>query len=170
MAQEEIVNKVASSGIVMLDFEEIYPEGARLSFDISDTLTGGLILREKEFREFVKTHDWSAYATAYVAVFCLEDAIIPHWAVMLIASSLSMHAAGVFFCTSERLEECIFARVVEQMPTENFRDQRVVIKGCSKKNIPASAYLAAAEKLTPIVKSLMFGEPCSTVPVYKKRP
>jgi len=169
MAQEEIVNKVASSGIVMLDFEEIFPQGLRMSFDISIALTEGLILREKDFREFVKNHDWSVYQNAHVAVFCTTDTIIPHWALMLIASALSPFSAGAYFCTPPQIEDFIFARLVQQLPLDRFKDQRVVIKGCSKKNIPASAYLAAAEKLSPVVRSLMFGEPCSTVPVFKKK-
>lgn len=169
MAQEEIVNKVSSSGIMMLDFEELYPMGPRMSFDIAEALTNGMILREKEFREFVKTKSWSAYQNAHVAVFCSVDTIIPHWALMLIASALHPFAAGLYFCSGDLLEDFVFARLLEHLPIDKYKDQRVVIKGCSKKNIPASAYMAAAEKLTPIVKSLMFGEPCSTVPVFKKK-
>jgi hypothetical protein len=169
MAQEEIVNKVAASGIVMLDFEVLYPEGLRMSFDIRHALTDGVILREKDFREFVKNKNWAEYSGAQVAVFCTADVIIPHWALMVIASALSPFAAGSYYCPAEQLEDFIFARLVQTLPIESYIGQRVVIKGCSKKNIPASAYLSAAERLTPVVKSLMFGEPCSTVPVYKKK-
>lgn len=165
---EEIVNKVAKSGLVTFDFEEHYPEGNRMSLDIKDQLWMGMALKEKDFREFIAAHDWSQYQDAYVSVFCSADAIIPHWAFMLISTKLAGIAQVVFFGTAEEMEKVIFLQLINSINIEEYRDVRVVVKGCGNKFVPTSAYADLAFKLQPVVKSLMFGEPCSTVPIFKK--
>ena len=166
--QENIINKVAQSGLVTLDPAAFYPEGDRVVYDIKDNLFMGLMLREKDFREFVKTHDWLQYNGKNVAVTCTADAIVPAWAYMLLANRLAPYAREVVFGDAEVLETVLFIKAIANMDAEQYRDQRLVIKGCGDIPVPVSAYVELTKKLTPIVKSLMFGEPCSTVPIYKK--
>lgn len=163
----EIVNKVALAGIITLDLEELYPPGQREVFDIAPLLWEGIALKEKDFRAFLKEHDWSAYAGRFVAVHCSADAIIPTWAYMLAATYLQPHAAFVTQGDAEQLERAIFTRFVHQLDVGPFQGARVVVKGCSKLPVPLNAYVELSAKLLPVVKSLMFGEPCSTVPLYK---
>jgi S-adenosylmethionine/arginine decarboxylase-like enzyme len=165
---DEIVNKVAKSGLVTFDFEEHYPDGVRKSLDIKDQLWMGMALKEKDFREFISSHDWSQYKDAFVNVYCSVDAIIPHWAFMLISTRLSGIAKEVYFGTAEEMERLIFRKLIDSIQEEDYRDVRVVVKGCGNKFVPTSAYADLALKLQPVVKSLMFGEPCSTVPIFKK--
>jgi hypothetical protein len=167
--QENIINKVAQSGLVTLDPASLYPAGDRVVYDIKDNLFMGLMLREKDFREFVKTHDWSQYQDKYVAVTCSEDAIVPAWAYMLLANKLAPYAIEVVFGDAGVLETVLFIKSIAKMDVEQYRDQRIVIKGCGDTPVPVSAYVELTKKLTPVVKSLMFGEPCSTVPIYKKK-
>ncbi len=164
---DPIINKVAQSGLITIDLEEWYPQGDRLHFDLKPLLFEGLILREKDLRDFLKTHDWSQYQAKYVSVNNSSDAIIPTWAYMLIASHLQPHAARIVFGTNEQLESQLFNEVFDKLDLAPFKDQRVVIKGCSKLPVPAAAYMELTRRLRPIVKSIMFGEPCSTVPVFK---
>ncbi len=164
----EIVNKVATSGLITIDLEEVYPSVERVLFDISPLLVEGMLLREKDFREFIAVHDWSQYAGKAVALFCSTDAIIPRWAWMLLATSLAPFAATIVFGTAEALEEAVYAEMIRNLPIEEYRDKRIVIKGCSKIPVPVSAYVQLTARLRPVVKSLMYGEPCSTVPVFKK--
>ena len=165
---EEIVNRVANSGLISLDLEELYPQGERVFYDLKDNLFMGQILKEKDFRTFLKEHDWSAYQDKYVAVGCTEDAIVPTWAYMLLGLKLAPYAKDVIFGNLEELETKIMQEVIDQLPLDSYQDARVVVKGCSKIAIPTAAYVAISVKLQPVVKSLMFGEPCSTVPLYKK--
>ncbi|HEY8928253.1 MAG TPA: DUF2480 family protein [Mucilaginibacter sp.] len=167
--QENIINKVAQSGLVTLDPASFYPEGERVVYDIKDNLFMELILKEKDFREFVKGHDWSAYQDKYVAVTCTADAIVPAWAYMLLANRLAPYAKEVVFGDADVLETVLFIKSIATMDAEQYRHQRIVIKGCGDTPVPVSAYVELTKKLTPIVKSLMFGEPCSTVPIYKKK-
>lgn len=167
--QEEIVNKVALSGLVSLDPASFYPPGDRVLYDIKDNLFQGLILREKDFREFVKEHDWTQYQGKNVALTCTADAIVPTWAYMLLANRLAPYARDVVFGDKEVLETVLFEKALAGMDVEQYRNQRIVIKGCGDVEVPASAYVELTKKLTPVVKSLMFGEPCSTVPIYKKK-
>jgi hypothetical protein len=167
--QENIVNKVAQSGLVTLDPAAFYPEGDRAVYDIKDNLFMGLMLREKDFREFVKTHDWSQYNGKNVAVTCTADAIVPAWAYMLLANKLAPFAREVVFGNEDVLETVLFEKSIAKIDIEQYRDQRIVIKGCGDIPVPVSAYVELTKKLTPVVKSLMFGEPCSTVPIYKKK-
>lgn len=165
---EEIVNKVAASGLITIDLEEYYPAGDRVAYDIADNLWQGLALKEKDFRAFVKEHDWTQYTGKHVAIFCSADAIVPTWAYMLLASVLQPHAASVVFGSLETLETVLFERALESIKPADFQDARVVIKGCGNLPVPSSAYVALTEKLRPVVRSIMYGEPCSTVPIWKR--
>ena len=165
---EEIINKVAASGLVTIDLEEIYPIGERVELDVAPLLWQGLALREKDFREWIAQHDWSLYKGKHVAFYCSADAIIQHWAFMLVASKLSEYALTAVQGRSEELESVLFRSVIDALDVEHYRDKRCVIKGCSNKPVPASAYAYLVTRLQPVVKSIMFGEPCSTVPVFKK--
>jgi hypothetical protein len=166
--QENFINKVALSGLVTLDPAQFYPAGERVVYDIKDNLAQGLILREKDFREFVKGHDWSQYQDKLVAVTCTEDAIVPAWAYVLLANKLAPYAKEVVFGNEEVLETVLFIKNIAKLDIEEYRGQRVVLKGCGDVAVPVSAYVELAKILTPVVKSLMFGEPCSTVPIYKR--
>lgn len=167
--QENIINKVAQSGLVTLDPAQFYAPGERVVYDIKDNLFHGLMLREKDFREFVKTHDWAQYQDKNIAITCTADAIVPAWAYMLLANRLAPYARQVVFGDAEVLETVLFVKEVAALDVEQYRDQRVVIKGCGDVPVPVSAYVELTQKLTPVAKSLMFGEPCSTVPIYKRK-
>ena len=164
----EIVNKVTESGIITINLEDFYPEGERVLFDIKPLLFEELVLKEKDFREFVKNHDWQQYKNKFVAVGCSNDAIVASWAFMLVASSLQPFAKRIVLGDLKKLEEEIFHDAIQKINPENYHDQRVVIKGCSDKEVPVSAYVELTALLRPVVKSIMYGEPCSTVPIYKK--
>lgn len=165
----EIVNKVAQSGIVSFDLEEMFPAEPVEIFDLKDHLFKGLILREKDFREVLQNTDWSKYKGVYLAVYCSTDAIIPNWAYMLVAANAQPFAKEVFMGNREEAIKKIFAEKLAAVDIEQFRDQRVVVKGCSDKPVPVDAYLDITRRLKPVVKSIMYGEPCSTVPIYKKQ-
>lgn len=167
--QENIINKVAQSGLVTLDPAAFYPAGERVIYDIVDNLFHGLMLREKDFREFVKGHDWSQYQDKYVGIVCSADAIVPTWAYMLLANRMAPYAKEVVFGDAQVLETVLFEKNMNNIDLEQYRDQRVVIKGCGETEVPVSAYVELTKRLTPIAKSLMFGEPCSTVPIYKRK-
>jgi len=164
---DEIVNKVANSGLISLDPETLYVDGKRLLFDLKGWLFEELILKEKDFREKLAAHDWSTYQDAFVAITCTADAIIPTWAYMLVASKLQPVAKKIIFGNLDKLEEEIFHETIQNLDPEIYRNQRIVIKGCSDKKVPVSAYLDLTAFLKPIAKSVLFGEPCSTVPVFK---
>ena len=165
---DEIVNRVATSGIVSLDLEELYDAHERVLFDIKDQLFQGLILREKDFREFLKSNDWRIYQGKNVAIICSEDAIVPTWAYMLLAVHLEPYVNKLVFGDLNQLEDVLFDEAIKKLNLEEFTGKRVVVKGCSKVAVPISAYVTIAKLLKPHVQSLMFGEPCSTVPLYKK--
>lgn len=167
--QEEIVNKVAQSGLVSVDPASFYPQGERVLYDIKDNLYMGLILREKDFREFVKEHNWAQYTGKYIAITCSADAIVPTWAYMLLANRMAPYAREIVFGNLDILETILFEKALRELNVEQYRDKRVVIKGCGDVAVPNSAYIELTNRLTPVVKSLMFGEPCSTVPIYKKK-
>ena len=167
--QENIVNRVAQSGLVSVDLAEFYPAGDRVVYDIKDNLFHGLILREKDFREFVKEHDWSFYTGKHVAVTCSTDAIVPTWAYMLLANRLAFHAESVVFGSLDVLETVLFDRAILKIDFEKFRDQRVVVKGCGDIPIPVSAFVEFTLRLSKVSKSVMYGEPCSTVPIFKRK-
>ncbi len=167
--EEPIVNRVARSALITLDLADFYHPGERLVYDLAQNLYQGLILKEKDFRAFVKEHDWSAYAGKNVALTCTAEAIIPTWAYMLLASALTPHAHLVVFGTLEQLEQALFQQALSRLNPEDYRDQRVVIKGCGEVPVPEYAYVEITRLLRPVVKSLMYGEPCSTVPVFKRK-
>lgn len=166
---EEIINRVANSKLKTFDLEEIYPKGERVLFDIKDWLFQELILKERDFRVFVKNHEWSQYKNAFVAITCSADAIIPSWAYMLVASEATVFANKVVIGNLETLETAIYQELLSFLDYSEFVDAPVIIKGCADKPIPNSAYAFLIEKLQPIAKSIMFGEACSTVPLYKAR-
>ncbi|MBS1505839.1 MAG: DUF2480 family protein [Bacteroidetes bacterium] len=167
--EEQIVNRVAASNLITFDLEELYPVGDRVSFDIKDLLFQGLILKEKDFRDFIKNHDWAQYTGKHVAVTCTADAIVPTWAFMVVAVALKPFASTVFFGSPDELENHLFMKKLDQVDWNKFLDAKVVVKGCSKVNVPVSAYVEVANRLQPLVSSLMFGEPCSTVPLFKRK-
>lgn len=167
--KETIVNKVAESGLVTLDLEQFYPTCTAAGLDLKDFLFMEMILKEKDFREKIDQHDWAAYQDKQVAVFCSTDAILPMWAYMLVAAKLAVYAAVVYQGSTEELFKKNFLENIAQIDPTGFEGKRVVVKGCGEKQIPPYAYLAISNKLLPVVKSLMYGEPCSTVPVFKKK-
>lgn len=165
----EIVNRVEASGIITLDLEELIPDNTQSYIDIKDQLFQGLILKEKDFRAWVKEHDWSQYQNHDVAVYCSVDAVVPTWAYMLIATAISPITSSVYFTKPENLNTLIAERAIAKIGISNYEDCRVVIKGCGNREISNHAYVMLTSKLIPIAKSVMFGEPCSTVPVYKRK-
>lgn len=166
---DTIVNKVAESGIVTIDLANYLPDmGNIVAFDIKPFLFREMILKEKDFRESMKSHDWEQYTGKHVAICCSVDAIVPVWAYMLIASHLQPVASGVYFGTLTELYNKLVSDNISNINTEEYTDKRVVLKGCGDKEVPEVAYVSATEKLRPVVKSLMYGEPCSTVPIYKQ--
>lgn len=166
---DKLVNRVAESGLITLDLETLYPTEQKASFDLKDFLFRGLILKEKDFRESLKAFDWEIYRNKNVAVFCSADAIVPVWAYMLAAVYLEPVAHKYYFCIPEELDNRIFEESIASFDIEPFRDQRVIIKGCSDKPVPTTAYLAITRKLRPVARSLMYGEACSNVPLYKQK-
>lgn len=168
METEEIINKVANSGLISIDLEEYYHPGERIVYDIKDNLFQGLLLREKDFREFLKSHDWSQYEGKNIAIICSEDAIVPTWAYMLLGVYLQPYANLFVFGNLASLEDKLFSDAIAKLEPEDFRGKKIVVKGCSKFPVPISAYVEISRLLKPVVQSLMFGEPCSTVPLYKK--
>lgn len=166
--ENEIVNKVSQSGIITIDLEAFYPKGERFLFDIKDLLFQGLILREKDFREYIKNEDWNKYKEKYVAITCSADAIVPTWAYMLLAAHLEPIVKRVVFGDLETLETILYNDILSNIPIADYTDARVVIKGCGDLPVPKSAYVQITSLLRPVAKSIMYGEPCSTVPLYKK--
>lgn len=166
---EEIINRVAQSPLVSIDLEAFYPLGDRVAFDIKDQLYQGMILREKEFRQFLSSHNWAAYQGKHVAIFCAADAIIPTWAYMLVATRLAPYATTIVHGNLDILEQKLFEEAVSKINPEDFAGKKVVIKGCSTRPVPPAAYVALSARLQPVVASIMYGEPCSTVPVFKKK-
>lgn len=166
---DEIINKVANSGLITIDLEEFYPKGERVLFDIKPLLFHELILKEKDFREYIKQHDWSVYKDKFIAVTCTADAVVPTWAYMLISIALQPYAKKIVFGTMETLEAVLFNDVLQTIKYEDYKDQRVVIKGCSNLPVTTHAYVQLVNGLRPFAKSIMYGEPCSTVPLYKAK-
>jgi hypothetical protein len=165
----EIRNRVAESNLVTFNLEDFYPEGSRFEFDVTPWLLEGVVLQEKPFREQVDQHDWSIYQDAFVAIKKPEDAIIPAWAFMLIASHLEPYAKKVVLGTLEDLETQMFSDLLYVLNYDRYADKMVIIKGCSKKPVPTNAYIMAMTQLQKVAKSVMFGEACSSVPLYKRR-
>jgi hypothetical protein len=167
--QEEIVNRVANSKLITLNLEDYYPKGGRVLLDIKDWLFEGLVLREKEFRTQVSEYNWSQYQDCYVALTCSSDAIIPGWAYMLLSIQLEPFVKKVIIGNLENLETSIYQDVLNHLDISEFIDKPIIIKGCSKKPVPPNAYIMLATKLKPIAKSIMYGEACSSVPLFKNK-
>ena len=165
----EIVNRVAASKLVTIDLEDFYPSGERVMIDLKDWLFQGLVLREKDFRASIASHDWSSYRDKYVAVYFSTDAIIPSWAYLLVTVSLAPFAKKVVVGSLDLLEAQLYESIVQSLPLEPYLDRPVIIKGCSEKNIPETAYATLINRLYPVAASLMYGEACSSVPLYKKK-
>ena len=165
---EEIVNRVAQSKLITFNLEDYYPKGQRFIFDISQWLFEGFVLKEKDFREEAKAHDWSQYRDQFVAIDCSTDAIVPAWAYMLISTYLQPYAKKVVIGNLENLESHLYQQVIENLDVSDLKDKPVIIKGCSSKPVPKNAYIFLINKLQPVVKSLMYGEACSSVPLYKQ--
>ncbi len=165
--QGEIVNRVANSPLITIDLQEYYQEGDRINFDIKSWLFQEMILKEKDFRQKVKEHDWSIYQDKYVAINCSADAIVPTWAYMLLTSKLQEFAKTVIFGSLEELEKIIFKESLSKVDIKKFEGKKLVIKGCGDLPVSEFAYVEIVRILRPIAASIMYGEPCSTVPIYK---
>jgi hypothetical protein len=164
----EIINKVAQSSLVTLNLEELIHPGERVVYDITQNLFHGLILKEKDFRAFVKENDWLVYTGKNVAVICSADAIVPTWAYMLLATKLEQYAHRYVFGNLEALEQALFQEAIAKIDPEDYREAKVVVKGCGSIPVPTFAYVEIMHKLLPVASSVMYGEPCSTVPLFKK--
>jgi hypothetical protein len=167
--QGTIVNKVALSGLITFDLATLSPKGERVLFDIKDQLFHGLILREKDFREFVKTNDWSKYQDKNVAITCSADAIIPTWAYMLLANRLEPYAREIIFGNLDVLETFLYEKSLEQLDMRQFEGERIMVKGCGDIKVPESAFITLTKKLSKVAKSIMYGEACSSVPIFKRK-
>ena len=166
---DNIINKVTDSGIITIDLTTLLPNNEIVLFDIKPYLFMELILKEKDFRASLQTINWSLYQNKFVGIYCSTDAIIPMWANMLIVSNLQPFASSVYFGDENKVREQLILEKIIEMNANDYSNQRVVIKGCGEMPIGESAYIAITQKLRPTVKSIMFGEPCSTVPVYKRK-
>ncbi|ATL46636.1 hypothetical protein COR50_05250 [Chitinophaga caeni] len=166
---DEIVNKVAQSGLITLDLEQFYPKQAPAVFDLKDFLFMELILKEKDFRTALQQVDWEQYRDKNVAIICSADAIIPVWAYMLVMTYLEPVANFAMFGNEESVLQTAYLENIRSIDINEYIDKRIVIKGCADKSIPEAAYVEITRLLRPVVKSIMYGEPCSTVPVYKKK-
>ena len=163
-----IINRVASSALVTFDLESYYQSGERVVIDLKAQLFQELILKEKDFRQYIKSHSWGEYRDKYVAITCTADAIVPTWAFMLVAVALQPYARHVTIGSLEDLEVDLYRSALQQVDWNFFSNAKVVVKGCSKIRVPLAAYVEATTKLSAVAASLMFGEPCSTVPLYKR--
>ena len=169
MEREMIINRVEASGLVTINLEDFYPKQPVKVFDLKDYLFRGLIIREKDFREALKNTNWNEFENTNVAVTCTTDAIIPVWAYMLVATYLQPVAKNIILGDEQKLIETILHRNIDSINAEEYLDKRVVVKGCGDVKIPDSTYLKITNLLLPYVKSIMYGEPCSTVPVFKRK-
>ncbi len=167
--EESIINKVAESSILTLNLEEYYPKDEIVLFDMKEYLFMGLILKEKDFREALKNLDLQSFSNKAVAVTCTADAVIPIWAYMLVASFLQPVAKEISYSTLDAFKEQLLIQNIRQIKLSDFVDKRIVIKGCGELPIGEAAYLEATKLLRPVAKSIMYGEPCSTVPIFKKK-
>jgi hypothetical protein len=166
--QDEIVNKVANSALEVFDLEDYYPNGIRTQIDISQWLYEGFLLKEKDFREALKNHDWKQYENHYVAIDCSTDAIIPAWASILVTVYLAPFAKQVVMGNIADLETALYQEILPTLDYSKYQDKPVILKGCSKKPVPESAYIMAIQKLQLFAKNIMYGEACSAVPLFKK--
>ena len=162
-------NKIAESGLISLNLEDFFPKEEVLVFDLKDFLFMGLILKEKNYREALQNYNWEKYRNKIVTIFCTADAVVPMWANMLAASYLQNVAQQILFGSEQTAKEKILLNNIARINADDYKDQRIIVKGCGDIDMPVSAYVEITNKLRPVVKSLMFGEPCSTVPIYKRK-
>lgn len=167
--EKEITNRVSSSSLITLNLEDLHPPFEIVEFDMKDLLFQGLVLREKELRDFVKSHPWNQYQGKHVALYCSADAIIPTWGYMLVSIALQPHAKHVGFGNRSALIASYFHEALKKIDWNQYRDSKVVIKGCSDVHVPESVFVEAAARLRSVAASIMYGEPCSTVPLYKRQ-
>lgn len=165
---DEIINRVANSALEVFDLEDYYPVGTRTQIDLAQWLLEGFLLKEKDFREALKNHDWSQYQNHFVAIHCSTDAIVPAWATILVTTYLTPFAKKVVLGTIVDLNTALYQEILPTLDYAVYQDKPVIIKGCSKKPVPESAYIMAVQQLQPFAKSIMYGEACSAVPLYKK--
>lgn len=165
----EIINRVANSSLINFDLEEFYDKNERILFDIKDNLFNGFVLKEKDFRTFVKENDWTKYQDKNVAIICSVDAIVPTWAYMLLVSAIEPFAKNVIFGSLYNLEQFLFQKALTQIDLKDFEGERIIIKGCGRYPVPEFAYVEITRLLKPVVKSIMYGEACSAVPVFKAK-
>ena len=166
---EEIINKVAASSLEVFDLEDYYPAGHRTQIDIAQWLIEGFLLKEKDFREHLKNHDWSQYQDHYVAINCSTDAIVPAWASILVAVQLAPFAKKIVNGSIEDLNAALYEALLSDLDYSQYNNKATIIKGCSKKPVPTRAYILAAQYLQPFARSIMYGEACSAVPLYKAK-
>ena len=166
---DDIINRVANSKLITIDLEDYYPEGPRVLFDIKDWLFEGFVLREKDFRNQIAEFDWSQYQDSYIALTCSSDAIIPGWAYMLLSIQLETYAEKIVIGSLDNLETSIYQDIINNLDVSGFKDKPIIIKGCSNRPVPQNAYVMLSNKLKPIAKSIMYGEACSSVPLYKNK-
>ncbi len=166
--QGTIVNRVANSGLLQLDMADYFPKEEIVEYDIAQNLWQGIALKEKEFRAFIKENNWSTYKDKHVALTCSVEAIVPSWAYMLLSSALHGIAHSTHFGTKQEIEQTLLLNSIEGLKSEDFENRRIVIKGCGDKHVSEAAWVKMTNKLQPSAKSIMYGEPCSTVPVYKR--
>lgn len=166
---DTIVNRVAASALITFDLEKLYQIGSRQSIDLSQWLDQGLLLKEKEFRAQLKAHDWTIYSDKFIALQCSTEAILPSWAFLLVTTHLQPFARKVVLGNLKDLEVQLFAEEIQLLELSPYKDQPVIIKGCSENTVPQDAYVQLISKLQPVVKSLFYGEACSSVPLYKKK-
>lgn len=166
--EKPLINRVANSGLITINLEDLYPKEEILSLDLKEYLFRGLILREKDFREAMTSHDWTQYEGKNIAVYCSVDAIIPTWAYQLVAVYAAPYAKMLVQGTPKDFIIFHYFQALGNLNIEQYRDQKVVVKGCSDKDVPTSAYMELTRLLRPVAQSIMFGEPCSTVPLYKR--
>lgn len=167
--KDDIINRVANSKLATIDLEDFYPEGKRILFDIKDWLFEGFVLREKDFRKQVSEFDWSQHKNQYVALTCSTDAIVPGWAYMLLSLHLEPFTKKVIVGDLEQLETSIYQDIIQKLDISEYEGKPIIIKGCSNKPVPQNAYIMLSNKLKPVAKSIMYGEACSSVPLYKKK-
>ena len=166
---EEIKNRVAESSLITIDLEDYYPKGNRVELDISQFLFEGVILKEKDFREKTASFNWAQYQDCYVALTNISEALIPAWAFMLLTIELTTYSKMVSIGVLHQLETVIFSEIILKLDLSIYKNQRVIIKGCSNKPIPENAFIQLTQRLQPIAKSVMYGEACSSVPLFKRK-
>jgi len=164
---KEIKNRVAESKLVTIDLEDYYPQGKRVVFDIKDWLFQELILKEKDFREHVNSHDWSQYNNCFIALTCSVDAVIPSWAYLLITTKLAPFSKRIIVGNLATLETALYQDIISKLSIDEYKGKPIIIKGCANKPIPETAYIQLITKLLPVAKTIMYGEACSTVPLFK---